>query len=60
MRVVIIEEVELTSSKLIKEIDEILENKKKYDIMKKESSKLGVTDSASKIYREIRQLIDGV
>ena len=57
---VIIEEVELTSSKLIKEIDEILENKKKYDIMKKESSKLGVTDSASKIYREIRQLIDGV
>lgn len=57
---VIIEENNLTSDNLIQKIDEIMENNKKYDIMKKESKKLGVKDSASKIYKVIKQLVDGV
>lgn len=56
----IIEESKLSSDILIEKIDEIMENKKKYDIMKKESKKLGVNDSASKIYNVIKQLVDGV
>lgn len=57
---IIIEENNLTSDNLIQKIDEIMENSKKYDIMKKESKKLGVNDSASKIYKVIKQLVDGV
>ena len=57
---IIIEEKNLTSDNLIQKIDEIMENSKKYDIMKNESKKLGVKDSASKIYKVIKQLIDGV
>lgn len=57
---VIIEENRLSSDVLIEKIDEIIENNQKYDIMKKESEKLGVKDSASKIYNVIKQLVDGV
>lgn len=56
----IIEENNLSPDLLIEKIDEIMKNNKKYDIMKKESKKLGVTDSASKIYNVIKQLVDGV
>lgn len=57
---IIIEENNLSSKSLIENIDEIIHNTKKYDIMKKESKKLGVIDSASKIYDVIKQLVDGV
>lgn len=56
----IIEESRLSSNNLIEKIDEIMENHQKYDIMKKESQKLGVKNSASKIYNVIKQLVDGV
>ena len=54
----IIEEELLEGKKLINFIDEILKDPKKYDIMKKNSEKLGVKDSASKIYNIIKTLID--
>lgn len=57
---VIIEEKDLTSDNLIKNIDEIILNKEKYDIMSTESKKLGVENSASKIYEVIKKLKDGV
>lgn len=53
---VVIQESELNSKVLIDNIDEILSNSKKYDIMKKASSSLGVCDSASKIYEIIKNL----
>ena len=55
---VIIEEKDLTGELLIKTIDEILNDPKKYDIMKKNSESLGVKDSASKIYNIIKELIN--
>jgi len=54
----IIEEELFDGKKLIKSIDEILKDPKKYDIMKKNSEKLGVKDSASKIYNIIKTLVD--
>lgn len=55
---VIIEEDKLSSELLIKTIDEILKDSKKYDIMKKNSESLGVKDSATKIYKIIKTLVD--
>ena len=55
---VIIEEKDLSSQILIKTIDEILKDSKKYDIMKKNSESLGVKDSASRIYEVIKALVD--
>ena len=42
---------------VIKEIDNILENKILYNSMKEKSSMLGVKDSATKIYQEIKKVI---
>ena len=55
---IIIEESNLDSEILIKTIDEILKDPKKYDIMKKNSESLGVKNSASKIYEIIKKLVD--
>ena len=55
---VIIEEKDLSSEILLKTIDEILKDSKKYDIMKKNSESLGVKNSASKIYEVIKSLVD--
>ena len=57
---IIVEEKDLTSENLIKNIDEIMSNKEKYDIMKKKSKELGVKDSATKIYEIIKELKNGV
>jgi len=57
---VIIEEKELSSEILLKTIDEILKDSKKYDIMKKNSESLGVKNSASCIYEVIKSLVDEV
>ena len=57
---VIIEEDKLSSEILLKTIDDILKDQKKYDIMKKNSESLGVKNSASKIYEVIKSLVDEV
>jgi len=56
---VIIEEDKLEGKILSKTIDDILKNTEKYDIMKKNSKRLGVLDSASRIYKIIKDLVDG-
>lgn len=57
---IIIEEDKLNSELLLKTIDEILNDPKKYDIMKKSSESLGVKNSASQIYQIIKMLVDEV
>lgn len=54
---VIVGENEFSKEKLISEIDLLLDEKDKYDKMKMASKKLGVSDSATRIYEEIRKLI---
>mgnify|MGYP004655970365 CR=1 FL=1 len=54
---VLIEEKDFSADKIVLEIDKLFNNKIIYDKMKRDSRKLGVSDSASRIYREIRKLI---
>lgn len=56
---VIIEEESYDKSLLISKIDEILNDEKLYQELKTNSSKLGVKDSATRIYKILRNLIDG-
>ncbi len=56
---VIIEEANYDKEVLVKTIDSILENKQYYNELSSNTKKLGVTDSASKIYQILRGLIDG-
>lgn len=56
---IIMEEKEYDSKKLVDTIDSILEDKTKYQTLKENTKKLGVVDSATKIYQVIRNLIDG-
>lgn len=56
---VIIEEKDLHAANLIAEVDNILSDKNKYDIMKKNCQKLAVVDSATKIYEIIKKLVAG-
>lgn len=53
----ILEEDNFTPENLIKEIDYLFSNKEIYDKMKEGSKKLEITDSATRIYNEIRKLI---
>ena len=53
----IVSEDEFSKERLIREIDELLGDFDKYNKMKEASKKLGVTDSATRIYEEIRKLI---
>lgn len=53
----IVSEEEFSKNILIKKIDELLENDKLYEKMHEASRKLGVTDSATRIYREIKKLV---
>ena len=55
---VIIEEDKFNGEILTKTIDDILNDSKKYDIMKKNSKALGVNNSASRIYEIIKTLVD--
>lgn len=54
---VIVPEEEFSRKKIILEIDKLFDNLDLYSKMKESSKKLGVLDSASKIYDEIKQLI---
>ncbi len=53
----IIREEEFSSEKLLKEIDNIFCNREIYSKMKEASKKLGVNNSATRIYEEIRKII---
>lgn len=53
----IVTEDEFSKDKLICEIDNILDDSEAYYKMKEASKKLGVVDSATKIYEEIKRLI---
>lgn len=55
---IIIEESNFNEQKLVKTIDLILTDKSKYQQLKENSKKLGIVDSATKIYQVIRNLID--
>ncbi len=52
----IVKEEEFSKEKIIKEIDKLFDDKEAYDIMSKNSKKLGIDDSATRIYEEIRKL----
>lgn len=52
----IIEEKELTIDKLINSIDNILNNKEKYDKIKSNLSKIGIKDSSNRIYEVIKEI----
>ena len=53
----IVTEEEFSKEKLIPEIDKLFDNKEIYSTMKEKSKKLGVVDSATRIYQEIKKII---
>lgn len=53
----IVSEEDFCKDKIIAEIDKIFDNREAYDLMVENSKKLGVSDSASRIYEEIRKII---
>lgn len=53
----IVSEEEFSRKKIIIEIDKLFDNLEEYSKMKESSRKLGITDSATKIYDEIKKLI---
>ena len=52
----IVTEADFSKDRIIAEIDKIFDNKEVYELMVENSKKLGVVDSASRIYEEIRKL----
>lgn len=54
----LLEEVDLVDDKLIKTIDELLDNKKLYNKIKDNLKKLGIKDSALRIYNIIKEMVD--
>lgn len=56
---VILEEKNFSEQSLLQNIDEILNNKEKYRKMQQANKKLGVTDSATRVYNEIKKLVKG-
>lgn len=56
---ILITEEEFNSKNIISNIDNLLEDKHKYITMRENSKKLGVADSATRIYNEIEELVKG-
>ena len=54
----ILEEKDFDKDNLISMIDEILNNEKEYENMKVCTKKLGVVDSATKVYNEIKKVVE--
>lgn len=54
---IIVSEEEFSRDVLIKKIDELLNDSELYNKMHEASSKFGVSDSATRIYEEVRKLI---
>ena len=55
---IIIREKELNADILLQKIDLILNDTKRYNEMVKNNRKLGITDSATRIYKIIKKLVD--
>lgn len=54
---VIVSEEDFSKDTIIKEIDKLFEDEELYDKMSKSSRSLGIDDSATRIYEEIRKII---
>ncbi len=54
---IIVSEEEFSKERIIKEIDKLFDNKEAYEEMSKNSRKLGIDDSATRIYEEARKII---
>ena len=54
---IIVSEDEFSKNKIINEIDKLFDDKKLYDKMSKDSRSLGIDDSATRIYEEVRKII---
>lgn len=55
---IIIKEKELTDTVLLEKIDLILNDTKRYNEMVRANKKLGISDSATRIYKIIKKLVD--
>lgn len=55
---IIIKEKELNANILLEKIDLILNDSKKYNLMVESNKRLGITDSATRIYKIIKDLTD--
>ena len=55
---IIIKEKELTDTRLLEKIDLILNDTKRYNEMVRANKKLGISDSATRIYKIIKKLVD--
>lgn len=53
----ILEEENLSKNTFIRMIDDVLEDEKKYNKLKKNISKLGISDSSSRIYNILKEMI---
>lgn len=54
---IIVSEDEFSKNKIINEIDKLFDDKNLYDKMSKNSRSLGIDDSATRIYEEVRKII---
>lgn len=54
---IIVSEEDFSKDRVIKEIDKLFDDKDFYQLMSDNSRKLGIDDSATKIYEEIRKII---
>lgn len=55
----ILEEKDFSKEKLIPLIDEVLTDEKRYHDMVENTKKLGVVDSATRVYNEIKKVVEG-
>lgn len=53
----IVTEEEFSKERIINEIDKLFDDKEAYDVMSENSRKLGIENSATRIYEEIRKII---
>jgi UDP-N-acetylglucosamine--N-acetylmuramyl-(pentapeptide) pyrophosphoryl-undecaprenol N-acetylglucosamine transferase len=53
----IVTEEDFSSKTIISAIEDLLDHKDKYDEMSKHSRELGIDDSATRIYQEIKKLV---
>lgn len=54
---ILIEEKDLTKELLQEKLDFVLTNKKEYDKLKQGTKSIGVTDSATRVYKQIKKII---
>ncbi len=54
----IVTEEEFSNDRILSEIDKIFDDKKVYETMVECSKKLGIPDSATRIYEEIKKIVD--